>query len=203
MSNSIQLRRFVIEPTLKENAFVKSLPTQDDRFDFSINHIDIKNVNMPALFNEHILADSILIGSSSFKIYRDLSIVRDKRSRVGSYPHQAIAKIPIPVQVKKIILSNTLVEYKEKNPRTNQAGKVRFYNTYATITNLTNNEEAIKENNIMTADIQSSFLNKTPLQITWQFYLKHPKGRFDIKGSLGAMALTDANAITEPMGPAR
>ena len=158
---------------------------------------------MQELFNENIIADSILIGSSSFKIYRDISIARDKRNRVGSYPHQAIAKIPVPVQIKKIILSNTFVEYKERNPRSNQAGKVQFFNTHATVTNLTNNKEAISKNNVMTADIQSSFLNKAPLKVTWQFYLGHPKGRFDVKGNLGSLAFADASVITEPMGPAK
>jgi hypothetical protein len=202
-SNSVQVKKFLVDPTLKEDAFVKSLPTQDDRFDFSISNIDIRNANMQELFNENVIADSILIGSASFKIYRDLSMARDKKNRVGSYPHQVIAKIPIPIQIKKIIISNTFVEYKEKNPRTNQAGKVQFHDVYATISNLTNDKRAIKENNIMTADIATKFLNQVPLKVTWQFYLQHPKGRFDVKGNLGGMVFTGANSITEPMGPAK
>ena len=203
VSRSVAVKKFAIDPALKEEAFVKSLPAQDDRFDFTINNINIRSVNMQELFNENIIADSILIGACSFKIYRDLSIPRDKRNRVGSYPHQAITNIPVTLQIKKVILSNTFVEYKEKNPRSNQAGKVQFFNTYATITNLTNDKEAISKNNIMTADIQTSFLNKAPLKATWHFYLGHPKGRFDVKGNLGSMAFADASVITEPMGPAK
>ena len=155
---SAYAKNFLIKPTLNENAFVKSLPTQDDRFDFSINRIAIYDLNMPELFNEHIIADSIHIGSASFKIYRDLSIPRDKKNRVGSYPHQALGKIPVPVRVKKIVLPNAFVEYKEKNPRTNQAGKVQFFNTYATLTNVTNDKNAIQENNTLTAAIRTKFL---------------------------------------------
>ena len=202
-SSSVQVQRFLVDPTLKEDAFVKSLPTQDDRFDFSISNIAIRHVNMPELFNENVIADSITIGSGSFKIYRDLSIARDNKSRIGSYPHQVIAKIPIPVKTKKIILANTFVEYKEKNPRSNQAGKVQFHDVSATITNLTNNKDAITENNIMTADISAKFLNQAPLKTNWQFYLLHPKGRFDVKGELGSMTLQNVNPVTEPMGPAK
>ncbi|MEP7371980.1 MAG: hypothetical protein ABI675_01245 [Chitinophagaceae bacterium] len=202
-SGSIQVKKFLVDPKLKEDAFVKSLPAQDDRFDFSINNIAIRNVNMQELFNENVVADSILISSSSFKIYRDVSVARDKKNRVGTYPHQVIAEIPVPVQIKKLVLSNSFVEYKEKNPRSNQAGKVQFHNVHATISNLTNRKDVIKENNIMTADISTRFLNKALLKVTWQFYLQHPKGRFDVKGSLGEMYFKDANSITEPMGPAR
>jgi len=196
-------KKFRIVPLLKENAFVKSLPTQDDRFDFSINNIRIRNLDFQQLFNENIVADSILAGSASFKIYRDLSIPRDKKNRVGRYPHQLLDNLPVSIRVKKMILSNTFVEYKEKSKITNQSGKVQFHNVYAVITNLTNNKDAIKTNNIMTADISTQFLNKAPLKVVWQFYLQHPKGRFDVKGNMGSITATEANPLTEPMGPAK
>jgi len=201
-SSSAQIKKFVINPVLREDAFVKSLSTQDDRFDFQINNIRVHQINMQELFNEKLIADSLLIGSSSFKIYRDLSIKRDKKNRVGSYPHQAVEHIPIPVLVRKVTVSNTFVEYKEKNPRTNQAGKVQFHDVYATITNLTNHKDAIKENNVMTANITTNFLNKALLKVVWTFYLRHPRGKFNVRGNMAGMHFKDANSITEPMGPA-
>ena len=54
----------------------------------------------------------------------------------------------------------------------------------------------------MTAVISSQFLNKTPLRVTWQFYLLDPQGRFDVKGSVGAIDATLLNPLAEPMGPA-
>jgi hypothetical protein len=203
VSNSVSVKRFSMDPTLNENTFVKSLPTQDDRFDFTFNNLRIRNADIKELFNENIMADSILVGSASLKIYRDLSIPRDRKSRLGTYPHQLIDKLAVSMTVKKVILANTFVEYKEKSKVTNQSGKVQFHNVYAAITNLTNNKDAVKANNIMTADISARFLNKTPLKVVWQFYLQHPKGRFDLKGNMGGIAAIDANALTVPMGPAR
>ena len=200
---SASAKDFLIKPTLSEDAFVRKLRAQDDRFDFSFGHIAIYNLDMPALFNERVTADSIHIRSASLNVYRDLSIPRDKRSRVGLYPHQMLEKIPVPVTIKKIILPSAFVEYKERNPRTTRAGKVQFHNTYATLTNVTNDKSAIKKNNILTVAINTRFMNMTPLHVVWQFYLAHPKGRFDVKGDLGSIRFADVNVITEPMGPAR
>jgi hypothetical protein len=200
---SASVKSFRIIPAMGEEAFVRSLPTQDDRFDFSINNIDLTNMDWPGLFDEKIVADSVHIGSASFKIYRDLGIVRDKKNRVGTYPHQAIQKIPLSVQIGKLVVAGCFVEYKERNAVTRQAGRVQFNNVYAVISNFTNNKEAIEKNNVMTADINSRFLNQAPLHITWLFYLQNPKGRFDVKGSLGAMDATSVNPLSEPMGPAR
>jgi hypothetical protein len=200
---SLYIKGFHINPLMGEDAFVKSLPTQDDRFDFTIKEINMSGIDMAQLLQERITADSVTIASASFKIYRDLSIVRDKKNRVGTYPHQAIAKIPIPVNINKIILKNAFVEYKEKNPRTNQSGKVQFHNTYATISNLTNDKETIKKNNSMIVEINSRFINKATLRATWQFFLSNPRGRFNLKGNLGAINAKDVNILTRPMGPAQ
>ena len=150
-----------------------------------------------------MIADSIQIGSASLKIYRDLSIPRDKRSRVGSYPHQILEKIPVPITIKKIVLPGAFVEYKERNPRTTRAGKVQFHNTYATLTNVTNDKQSISKDNIMTVVTSTRFMNMTPFRVVWRFYLGHPKGRFDLNGDLGSFQFADVNVLTEPMGPAR
>lgn len=200
---SAYIKKFLIDPQLSEDAFVKSLPVQNDRFDFVLASIQVHHIDMQQLFKESLFVDSILIGSSSFKIYRDLSIPRDKKNRIGSYPHQALSKIPIPVQIKKMILSNSFVEYKEKNTRTNQAGKIQFHDIAATITNVANTDEAIRKNNVMTAEVATRFLNKASFKVTWLFYLEHPKGRFDVKGNLGSMLLKEINPVIQPMGPAK
>lgn len=202
-AKTVTAGNFMVDPKLAENAFVKSLPTQDDRFDFSLKDITVKNIDFTGLMQENVFADSILVKEASFKIYRDLNIKRDTKNRVGTYPHQAIAKIPIPVNVKKIVLTNTFVEYKEKNAITKESGKVQFHNVYAVITNLTNKKEQLDSNNKMTADITCRFMDKAPFRATWLFYLENQHGRFDLNGNMGSMDATDLNVLTEPMGPAR
>lgn len=201
-SRSGFVKQFRIDPRLGEDAFVKSLPFQDDRFDFSLTNITLKSLDIRQLFNENIVADSLVIGNAVFKIYRDLAIPRDKKNRVGRYPHQLLDKLPVSVEAKRLILSNAYVEYKEKSKITRQSGRVRFHRVYASFENVTNDKE-IKANNIMTANINTRFLDKAPLKVEWKFYLGHPRGRFDLKGRLGAIAAADVNPLTVPMGPAR
>jgi hypothetical protein len=201
VSRHLRIKSFRLVPTLKEDAFVNALPTQDDRFDFSVSNIQLQNINMPQLFEENLVADSMLIGAATFKIYRDLAIPRDKKNRVGTYPQQVIEKIPVTFQVGKVILANGFLEYKERNNISRQSGKVQFYSVYASISNFTNDKKAIALNNVMTADMSSRFLNKTPMKVTWLFYLLNPKGHFDLKGSAGAIDGSLLNQLTEPMGP--
>lgn len=203
VSKNVRIARFRIDPLLSEQAFTRSLRLADDRFDFSINKINIRSINFNRLFREEIIADSIIVSTASFKIYRDISLPHDKVNRVGTYPSQVVTRAAIPLNIKAIVLQNAFVEYKERNARTNQSGKVQFYNTYATISNVTNRKGKVKTNNIMTVDAKTRFLNKTLLHATWKFYLFNPNGRFDLKGVLGPIDATQANVLTMPMGPAR
>jgi hypothetical protein len=199
----IQIAEFVIDPIKGEQEFVNSLPTQDDRFDFRFRDIMLKNVNYAELLEEKIIADSLVVRTAVFKVYRDLNIPRDKRNRVGAYPHQALQKAPVDIDIRKLVVINSFIEYKERNNITRNSGKLQFYDVYTTISNFTNRKESIRENNVMKLAAKASFLNKTNFNVNWNFILRDPDGRFAIKADMGPIKATDLNALTEPMGPAR
>lgn len=194
---------FEIQPQLAEDAFVKHLPAQGDRFDFDAKDISITGLDIPQLLNEEITADAMTIGSGTFKVYRDLNIPRDKKNRVGSYPHQAVQDIPFPVYLKKIIVNHSFLEYKEMNNITHKAGKVQFHDINAVLTNFTNKKELLAKNNQMAVETSCRFMDLAPFKTSWLFYLEDDKGRFNIKANLGGFDATALNQLTEPMGPAR
>ena len=200
IARTLSVNQILIRPRLGENAFVNAIPTQDDRFNFSFNNIVFSGVDMQKLSDEYLKAETMSIGKSTFKIYRDLARPRDKKSRVGYYPQQVLDDVPMAFNIKRINVRNSFVEYKERNHITRQSGLVQFYNVNGTITNFTNDRHA--PNKVMKAVINSRFLNKTPLKSNWTFYLFNPKGRFDVSGSMGAIDGKDVNALAEPMGPA-
>ena len=129
----VHIDEFVLDPLKDEQDFVNSIPTQDDRFDFRFTDIMLKNVDYAELLEEEVIADSLVIRSAVFKIYRDLNIPRDKKNRVGDYPHQALQKIPVDIDIRKVIVINSFIEYKERNNITKNSGKVQFYDVYSTI----------------------------------------------------------------------
>jgi hypothetical protein len=199
-SRDLYIKSFQIIPGLNEEAFVNAQPTQIDRFDFSVSNIEILNINLQQLMEENIEADNMLLPGASLKIYRDQAIPRDKKNRVGSYPHQLLQTIPVIVQVKKIIVTNGFIEYKERHHISRQAGKVQYYNVNASITNFANDKKIIAVNNVMTVDMNTSFLNKSPLKVEGKFYLLNPKGRFELSGTFGTMDATLLNPVIERTG---
>ena len=201
-TGDLRIKEFLFKPGLNENAFVNAIPTQDDRFDFAFNNIILSGLDVPRLTDEYLDAGSLTIGSATFHIYRDLARPRDKKNRVGHYPHQILDDMPLLFNIRSLNILNSFLEYKERSRITRQSGEVQFYNVGGSLSNFTNDKKKIAQNNIMRATITSSFLNKTPFKTNWVFYLLHPKGRFSLSGNVGAIDATQLNPLTEPMGPA-
>ena len=201
--STVSIKNFFILPQLKENDFVKKFSHQIDRFDFAIHNIQLKNTDLNQLSDEMIQADTLVIGSASFKIYRDRNFPEDKKSKVGAYPQQLIQKIPFQIEIKKAIVKNANIVYKEKSSVTHQSGKVQFGNLSAYISNITNRKESIADNNQMVVDMQGYLLNKIPLSSKWIFYLGNPDGKFNLSGKGGGTDAAIFNVLTIPMGPAQ
>ncbi|MBX2925128.1 MAG: hypothetical protein KF746_23205 [Chitinophagaceae bacterium] len=196
-------KSFKIIPALGEEAFAKKKGVQADWFKIDLNNITISQLNFHELLRENILAGNVMLSRSSIKIYKDMTLPPDGKSRIGTYPQQRIAQIPIPIELKTLQLKNTYLEYKEKGRIVQKTGRVIFKNLNGTFHNISNKKSAIAKNNLLTADLNAVFLHKYPVKTQWKFYLSNPKGRFDVKGQLGALDARDANEIIVPLGGAR
>lgn len=194
---------FKVIPTLDEVAYAHEKGVQADRYNISLNNIEINKINFHGLFDEKIEADNIVMKGSHIKIYRDMTLPPDKKSRIGTYPQQRIAQIPIPVKLNKLILKDTYVEYKELGRIMQKTGKVKFSDLNATFTNISNYKHKGLDEKVMSADIDAKFLERYPVQTYWVFYLNNRKGRFDVKGHLGTLDATGVNELAEPLGGAK
>ncbi len=196
----IKVGSFKVIPTLGEEKFTAKIGIQADRYDLDFRDIRFQSIKFPQLLNEQVMADSVTL-QASVKIYRDMTLPEDKRSKIGTYPHQKLVQIPLPLNIKKLILKNTFIEYKEHSPITKKTGKVTFDEVSGIFNNVTNIKTAAGA--VMTADINGRFLSKSPVHTYWTFYLFNPKGRFDIKGKLDAMDAAGLNSLVEPLGGVR
>lgn len=200
VNNSFSMLELRVVPTLSEVGFAKAARVQKDRYDFTFENIKITNIDRQKLWRKRIEADELSVQKSSFKIYRDLSYPRDSIQKLtGNFPQQQLMRLPVQLALKKIILPHSFIEYKEKNAKSHQSGKVQFYEVNATLTNVTNINSFIANNNICAVDFKSKFLNKTSITARLNLVLKNKEGRFSIEGHMNSIDAAALNSLTEPM----
>lgn len=201
--NTLHVAQIRIKPLLSELAFAASFPMQKDRYDLLLKDIDLRHIDRRALWRKTIHFDSLVIGESAFRIYRDLSRPPDTTSKVGKYPQQQLMRLPFPLSIGKIIFRHSFIEYKEKNARSLLAGRVQFHDVRATIQNVTNRRADMRNDHRCIVDFHARFLNKAPITARLALFLGDPNGRFTIEGNLDDLDAPALNPVTEPMALAR
>jgi hypothetical protein len=201
--NTIAIGSLRLIPQMGEAEFARSAGKQKDRYDFSFGNVRLAHLDRQALWRKRIEADSLVVGESSFKIFRDLSYPPDTVSKVGKYPQELLMRLGLPIRIGKMVFTNSFIEYKEKNGKSDSAGKVQFFNVQARIENVTNMREAISRDNACVVNFRARFLDRAPVDARLVMLLGNPQGKFTIEGNVGAIDVMALNPLTQPMGLAR
>lgn len=200
---SLVIKDFRIVPLHGEDGMMKASGFQTDRFDFHCGELSFKHLDLPQLMQGVIDADTLLITRARFNIYRDLSYPGANRNMVGRFPHQNLMKLGVPYRLQKVVTKDAFIEYKERNPRSDSAGKVQFYHSAVVITHLTNIDSLLKKDNNCTVSFNTRFLNMTPLKAIIILQLKDTAGRFTVKATVGGFDATRLNTLLRPMALAQ
>lgn len=198
----INVKFINVVPRLSEQAFVKQLKVQKDRFDIKLNNITLTGADVRALINDNKLVAENMSLQPVIKIFNDRTVPFDLSSKVGNYPHQQLMKVDLPIFIKTVTVKNGLVSYRERGALSKQIGNVFFNSIAATISNVTNMKDKIAANNMMVLTANTKFLGVAAVNTTWRMPLNSNNGSFVVSGSTGSFDAKKLSAITEPLGVA-
>ncbi len=196
-------RQFVIHPKLEEEAFMRKVGVQIDRFDIRFENVRLDGWNIPDITRQQLFADSLHIDQAQIKVYKDHNQPRDKINRVGSFPHQALQRLRYRINIPTVKIADAFVEYKQNTPKTGRKGKVQFYHTSLRIDNLSNDSAQVSRHPFCVARAGTSFMNLVRLDAVFRFNMARKDGSFDIDATVGKIEGPRLNSLTEPLAAAR
>jgi hypothetical protein len=198
--STLNISSFAVVPQLTEAAFSKSLKYQADLYNINLKNIAFSGVKIKTLIAEKKLLADMASLQLTLKVFNDRTVTPNPGSKVGKYPHQLLQKLKMPVTIKKFILKDSYVAYKERGAISEKTGVVFFENVNGTVNNLTNINSVIAGNNMMTVNATASFLGVSNIQTNWQLPLNSTYGAFTISGTGGSYEATALNPVSEPLG---
>ncbi|MEO6491100.1 MAG: hypothetical protein ABIO04_14245 [Ferruginibacter sp.] len=202
VNSTIQLKYLSIKPQIREEVFSKNLKVQKDLYDIELKNIQLSGIDTRTMITDKkILAETISF-QPIIHIFNDRTVEANPASKVGKYPHQQLQAIKIPFLIKKLIIKDGYIAYKEKGKLSKQTGIVFFKNSNATITNVTNIKDNITKDNLLKLNANASFMGVSKLQTTWILPLNSSNGEFTVLGSATAFNAEALNTIAEPLGMA-
>jgi hypothetical protein len=186
-------------PSLSETAFARSNHFAKDRFNISVEKLSFRNLNRQFMLNGGLVADTLQLTGASVHVFRDKSYPHDSVDRTKSYPQQALMTLPFDISIRKLIVRDSYIEYKEKNDKSDSSGKVSFYKVQAVIENITNMQSIIKKRADMVLHFDASFLDQTSFHTTITMPLNDKLGRFKLDAQLGSLDAAALNPLLRPM----
>ena len=187
-------------PLISEAAFVKSLKVQKDRFEIKVKNIIMRRADVQGFLDQgNLIAESVEL-SPDLRIFNDRTVPFDKSSKVGKYPQQQLVKMESPLYIKKLIIKNGYISYRERGALSKQIGNVFFKNLNATVSNITNIKEKIASNGFMLLDANTKFMGVSNINTNWKLPLSSGNSTWVVAGTSGPFDATKLSAITEPLG---
>jgi hypothetical protein len=189
-----------LQPTLEKEDFYKYYGVQASLYYVELDKIKLVNTHIERFINNNVLdADSVLLNHPDISVYTDKTQEGLFKSKIGSFPHQALLKSNSTLRIKNIIANNASVTYTEKSKITQEEGALKINGVNFLIKNATNDPLTIRQNNICTVQADGKILGSSPISASFRFYLDSSNGRFDVQGVVKNVTAAQLNPLSVPL----
>lgn len=196
------IKTFNLKPTITWAQYVKRIKVQHDYYEFNAKDIKLTQLNLAKLVNDQEVDAVEMSIVLNLKSFNDRLVDYDKSSKVGKYPQQQLIDLDIPVNIRKVVVNNSSVLYRERGRISAKTGDVSFSGINAIITNVTNIPALIKQDNKMIWNASAKFMGASNLKTIWELPLSKANATFKVSGSLTGFNASVLNKISEPLGMA-
>jgi hypothetical protein len=187
-------------PRYNRTEFYRRLGTSGDIFTLKFKKIAISNIDLQRfLRDQKLYAGAMDIFNSNVQIYSNNAYQGKKSIKIGKDPHQALQRVALDMQLKRLNLAHTDIIYSETDATTQQTGIITFNNTNGYFQNVTNDVDVKKRNPFMTARINTHFMDAAPLQVNFKFNLNAKNGAFNYSGTLGKFDGRILDKLVKPL----
>jgi len=202
LTGALNIKKFAVEPLYSEMEFSQVAGYNKDRFQVRLNDVFLKGINLPLYVRkQELTAKSMIVSNGQISVFNADSQKRiQTESRIGSFPHQLLQKVRLPIELQKINLNNIDVHYAVYNKKSQQTGRISFEHTTGTISNLTNVAKVKARDSIMEANLITYLMGQGKLDINFKFNLTAKDGAFSYSGILHSINARIMNRITKPLG---
>ena len=186
-----------IIPKYNKSKFDSRISKEKDRFELSLNSIQIQNLDWTIKDDSlYLLAPVTHISGADFKVYRN-KLVPDDNSIKPLYS-QMIRDLSIKIKFDSIFVDDSHLEYEEKHRESGPPGKLSFYDLNLKAFNITNLE--MKSDKLPTTKIQleTHFMNEAPLNLNWEFNVRNMEDDFKVSGNLESLSASAMNSFLKP-----
>jgi hypothetical protein len=200
-NNILTATNVSLDPKYDKKTFQNRIPSMKEHYQLKIARLRGKGIEWGNLLNQQkLMGENIVLEDGQLDVYLDRSLPPPS-SKLGSFPHQLMMKIPIPVYFPDMTVKNLSLSYEEMNPKSGKSGKVMMDKINMTVSNITNLPDRIKTNPYTEVKASGLFMQQVPLNTVFRFDLsRYKEGSFSSEVKIDTVEGSRLNSMAEPLG---
>ncbi len=195
---SINVKQFAFNQLVDNNAFIRHFGYQHEIYRLAIPEIKVTNFSLPSWISyNQLVMDTIHLESPDIGVYMDRNAPPNPYSKMGKFPQQLLQKAPFVIKIKRIIITNGDVTYREKNDQTQLTGKLEFPACTGYIDNITNDSASIAASPQCVVNAHGGILKPGNLHAIFRINLADPNGSFSLSTSITNLNASHMQALVK------
>jgi len=188
-----------LHPRFEKREWSQQVTYQQDRIAVQTHQVKIDNI-LWGFDSDKLYIEASHLGITDF----DLHAFKNKQLPEPPYTYKPLLnsllhKLPFWITLDTLTVSNSQIVYEERPVVHPYTGSITFNEVYATIYNITNDPERLRENPQITLDVISQFMDKGDLELRLVLHMLSENDQFMTKGTLGKMSMQDLNDAIRPL----
>ncbi|PST84771.1 hypothetical protein C7T94_01195 [Pedobacter yulinensis] len=200
-SSRVYIKGLQLIPNLPELAFSRKYQVQKDRYDLSFREIALSGIDFRQLDTKGKLQARLLrVGPASVAVFMNRELPPPVIDKGRNYPHVALKRLSLPLQIDTVRLQGVDLKYSEYNPVSRKTGSVRFVNLHGDIRNVTNDSLRLRRDHLARADFKTLLMGSGAMRVKINFDLNSENGAFTYSGSIGRFDMRKLNDLAINLG---
>ena len=191
-----------VHPLISEDSFGRAFQFRKERIDLFVPRIDFAGVDYQKLLSgSGLFADSILAANWRMHVYGDRRRPEEPRLVSDKFPHEIFRQIRMPVGLKKVVLREGDIRFRESWPDTTAPGTITIDHVNARIGAISNDRSIAGDSLSTPIDGSLMIMNAGLVNFTMDYQFLNPHLMLRMRGNVGSMdasLLNEYLALTEP-----
>ncbi|MEM7549114.1 MAG: hypothetical protein AAF363_05540 [Bacteroidota bacterium] len=193
----MKIDSIILEPQVGKYEYSRIKNYQTDWIRLEIPYTEFSGVDIISLVeNNNLFAESISFFKSDLHVFRDKRVPRKKLDHKKKHPVEILLSLNNTVDVRSINIYDTDITYEEYAVGGYRSGSVLFGGLNADFQNLTNDQNSILTDSIMSVNVETGLMGESQLFVNFQFDLSRP-GFHNYQARMDDMNLTNFNKMLE------
>lgn len=197
--STLAIDSFALVPNFSDDEYSRKLGYQTDRMELRTARIDLKRFDFEAFLEENtVVAGELNMIGLTLDNYRDKRVAFPTWDRPPMI-QQAIGKIPIPVTVDTVVVTNGKVTYREQTGK--EPGMIFFDRMDLQVRNFTSDSLRISRGAELIANGSTYFMGEAKMGGEFRFPLQSPADTFFFRGKAGRIEMALLNPMVTKVTP--